>query len=590
MAGTVERLNLWSGGSTRWAAAFLVAGLTWAVLAEAVSVDGGEPVENAVLDGLAGASFTVAGAVALLRRPGNRIGPLMLAVGFTWFFGNFTAVHSAWPWAFAYTFEAVSACFIVWLILAYPTGFLPSKRQAGLVVAVAVTAVLSGILRTLSAHFLVYSGCTWCVRNPVPVIDNEGFHAAVEDAFDIVGAALAVVVFATVVARWHRATPAERRALRALWIASGLLALSYVAILLDQLLTLGANARPTFWSQHILVAAVPIVFLAGLLRLKLARGAVGRLLLEIEETPSHGALRNSLAAALRDPSIEVAYAVDSGGFVDADGHGVTLPGPGSGRAITYLDREGGRLGALVHDPVLVEQPELLSSVVAAARLALTNERLQALVRAQLEEVRASRLRIIEAADTERRRIERNLHDGAQQRLIGLRIAIQLARGRAAATSDGSDALALDEIDSEVLETIEELRRLAHGLHPAVLEDGSLADALDGLVLRAGLPVTVEATPDRPLAASVEAAAYYVVAESLSNAMKHSGATQVTIEARCQPDGLHVRVADDGEGGASIEPGGGLAGLRDRVEALRGQLDVVSSPRGGTVVHAAIPCE
>jgi signal transduction histidine kinase len=270
---------------------------------------------------------------------------------------------------------------------------------------------------------------------------------------------------------------------------------------------------------------------------------------------------------------------------------VTLPGPGSGRAITYLDRQGGRLGALVHDPVLVEQPELLSSVVAAARLALTNERLQALVRAQLEEVRASRLRIIEAADTERRRIERNLHDGAQQRLIGLRIAIQLARGRAAAARDGSVVPALDEIDSEVLGTIEELRRLAHGLHPAVLEDGSLADALDGLVLRAGLPVTVEATPDRPLAASVEAAAYYVVAESLSNAMKHSGATQVTIEARCQPDGnIHVRVVDDGQGGATIEPGGGLAGLRDRVEALRGQLDVVSSPVGGTVVHAAIPCE
>ena len=254
--------------------------------------------------------------------------------------------------------------------------------------------------------------------------------------------------------------------------------------------------------------------------------------------------------------------------------------------MTVLEHEGNRLAALVHDPALLDDPELVKAVGAAATLALENSRLQAELRAQLAEVRASRARIVEAGDKERRRLERDLHDGAQQHLLGIRLALQLARGQLA---DGGAALdeLLAEADTEAVDALAELRALARGIHPAILTEEGLPAALAALTRRTPVPVELTVDTDR-LPAPVEATAYFVTAEALANIAKHAHATQATVDIARANGRLTVEIADDGVGGADTDAPG-LRGLRDRVEALDGHLRIDSPPGHGTHLTATIPC-
>jgi signal transduction histidine kinase len=229
---------------------------------------------------------------------------------------------------------------------------------------------------------------------------------------------------------------------------------------------------------------------------------------------------------------------------------------------------------------------LLDAVGAAAGLALENARLQAELRAQLTEVRASRARLVEAGDAERRRLERDLHDGAQQRLLGIRLALQLARGR---LTDGGAAVEelLVEADAEVVGALAELRALARGIHPAILTEEGLASALGGLARRTPVPVQVSVCNER-LPAAVEATAYFVAAEALANIVKHACASRASLEVARSNGRLAVQVTDNGHGGADAA-GAGLRGLRDRVEALDGRLQIDSPPGRGTRISAEIPC-
>jgi signal transduction histidine kinase len=338
-----------------------------------------------------------------------------------------------------------------------------------------------------------------------------------------------------------------------------------------------------FWWQISGVAAVPLALLAGMLRSRLAQATVGELALRLEHTPPLE-FRNALARALRDPSLEVAFWLpDRREYVDSDGQPMTLPPDGRLRAVTHLDHDGTPVAALVHDPALRDEPDLVEAAGAAARLALENARLHAEVLAQLAEVQDSRRRIVEAGDAERRRIERDLHDGAQQRLVA--VALELRRlGR---NLDPELERELQGAVAQLQGALEDLRDLAHGVHPAVLTEEGLAAAIESLADRTPVPVTVTAVPAERLPAPVEAAAYFVTCEALANAVKHAGASRVTIAARVNGT-LRVEVADDGVGGA--DPGGeGLRGLADRVEALDGRLGVESRPDEGTVVWAEIPC-
>jgi signal transduction histidine kinase len=236
--------------------------------------------------------------------------------------------------------------------------------------------------------------------------------------------------------------------------------------------------------------------------------------------------------------------------------------------------------------VFYDQPAMLEAAGSAARFALENERLQAELRTQLVELRESRARIVRAADDERRRIERDLHDGAQQRLLGIGMALQLLRS---SRGDDERTLALlDETGVEVQAALHELRELARGIHPAVLADHGIGAAVRTLAERAAVPVQVDATDER-LPGEVETALYFVVAEALANIAKHAHATRATVKVARDNGAVRVEVSDDGVGGALLDGGSGLRGLADRAGALNGRLDVVSSPGRGTSVVVEIPC-
>jgi signal transduction histidine kinase len=305
------------------------------------------------------------------------------------------------------------------------------------------------------------------------------------------------------------------------------------------------------------------------------------------ETAGEGPVRELLAERLGDRSLNIAYWLpDREIFVDDRGRPVQLPAAGSGRAWTAVDRGGNRVAAIVHDAELDATPELVHAAASAAALALDNERLKADLRARLEELRHSRRRIVEAADDARRRIERDLHDGAQQQLVSLALDLRLLRAR---LKDDPDAAAtVEELADKLAAALAELRELARGIHPAVLSDHGLATAIHVLVERAPLPVDCSIEFDASLPRTAEAAAYFVVAEGLTNVVKYANATRASVRVRRRGDALEVVVADDGVGGAQMDAGSGLRGLSDRIAALEGELELDSPLGEGTRLTARMP--
>ncbi|HSP74063.1 MAG TPA: histidine kinase, partial [Gaiellaceae bacterium] len=293
--------------------------------------------------------------------------------------------------------------------------------------------------------------------------------------------------------------------------------------------------------------------------------------------------------ALEDSSLSLAYWLpERGTYVDPDGRPIELPAPGSGRIATEIEHAGAPLAVIVHDESLAEERELVRAVGGAAALTLENERLAAELRARIEELRASRARIVQATDDERRRLERDLHDGAQQRLVALALNLKLAQG--ALDDDPATVRELlgDAIE-ELSEATAELRELARGIHPAILTDRGLDAAVTALAGRASVPVELRALPDERLAAPVESTAYFVVAEALTNVARYAQASHAEVEIGQANGALVVEVRDDGGGGADARRGSGLRGLADRVAAVDGRLVVTSPPGAGTTVHAEIPC-
>jgi signal transduction histidine kinase len=274
-------------------------------------------------------------------------------------------------------------------------------------------------------------------------------------------------------------------------------------------------------------------------------------------------------------------------WADVDGHAVEVPDSESGRAVTLIDRDGERVAALIHDPSLEDEPQLLGAVSAAAAIALENARLHAELRARLDELRGSRQRVLEVGQQERQRLERNLHDGAQQRLIALRLELGLLEQHP--DTDPESKRRLSRARRQIALSLEDLRDVARGLHPAVVTGHGLAVALESLTARTPIPVQLTVALEDRLPEPLEVASYYVVSESLANVAKHADATSATVDVSRQSGNLVVEVIDDGVGGADTERGSGLRGLADRVEALGGRLRIWTPPGKGTRVRAEMPC-
>jgi signal transduction histidine kinase len=294
----------------------------------------------------------------------------------------------------------------------------------------------------------------------------------------------------------------------------------------------------------------------------------------------------ALALALEDPGAEVVFRLPETGAY-ADRHGRLLDAlPADGRARSTIGHDHREVGVLLHDPALVQRPDVLRPVLDAAAVAVELARLRVELRLQLAEVESSRTRIAQAGYEERRRLERDLHDGAQQRLVTLGIVLRRLQ-RSLPGEARILAPAFDAAVDEVAATIGDLRTIAAGLRPPRLDEG-LTAALEDLARAAAVTVELEATGDRA-PPEVEAVAYYIACEALTNAVKHAAPTRVTVQTTRTPESLRLVVVDDGVGGAAPGAGSGLAGMADRVAAQGGSLALKSPAGAGTRIDVELPC-
>ena len=551
------------------------------------------PPPEIAANALAGLVWLPILLVSLARQPNGRLWKLIFLLGVTWRIDALEYVPSSVVFSAARASDVAALAVFVHLVVSFPSGELRGRFDRR-VVAYGYALVIIWTLKEI-----LFAGDWWeigcnpdCIRNAFLLWPNPDLYEWLRNALALLASVtLFPLVIVAIWRHWRGATQPARRALLPLIVGIPIwLVTAQVEILgreLDWEPVVAFFDSPPGLVIHF---ATPLIFPVGVLIVlagtRYGRGRITSLIVELGRGVPVGGLRDVLARAIGDPTLELAFAAPTGsGFVDSSGQPVKLPASDPSRMVTRLERDGEVLGVLVHDPqVEAEDPGFVEAVGNAARLALENERLAAEVRAQLAEVRASRIRIVEAADAERRRVERDLHDGAQQRLVALALRLQIAKNDA----PGS-ALLLDEATNELETAIGEVRGLARGVHPTILTEAGLRSAIEGLAERAPIPVAVEVVDSR-FDSGVEATAYFVVAEALTNVARHARATQARVAIASGPDRLLVTVADDGVGGASLTAGSGLLGLRDRVAAIDGSFTVDSPVGAGTTVIADIPLE
>jgi signal transduction histidine kinase len=553
------------------------------------------PPEKAVVSYTAAFVAISIGVVVWQLRPDSRTGILLTAWPFVSLLSEMRLVFagSALAVTIGYATNWLAAPIFGQLVLSYPSGRLRYRLDRAAIALAYGLAAAFGLATILLFDPGIPNAATitWFEHHAAPITHLPGSQATgLPDAFDRSLVPLAVLFVALLVRKLVRATPGGRRVVLPLVIAAGFVAVQYLvqfAILGGPVNSYSSRHPVWFWIVIAAGLAVPVALAAGLLWGRRARAGVADLVVELERTPP-GAVRDALARTLGDPTLELAlWLPERRSYVDASGRPFELPAPDADRAVTVLGPTDAPVAALIHDPVLLERRRLLQAAGAAALLALENERLQAELRAQLAELRASRKRIVSAGDEERRRLERDLHDGAQQRLLSLGLALQLARGKLGADANGAGEL-LTEADGELRAALDELRELARGIHPAVLTEQGLGAALRSLAERSPVPVNINASPTR-LPAATEAAVYFVVSESLANVAKYARASSVRVNVTRTNGRVLVEVADDGVGGADPSRGTGLRGLADRLHSLDGELRIDSPSGRGTSLHAEIPC-
>lgn len=535
-----------------------------------------------------GILFLVAGVLGVTHRPLSPIGPLLVIAGSLYLLGRLQGADPPVLGLVANLANSVWQGVIFYVTFSFPLGRLHSP--------VAVLLVLGGLGFTFANNLFVL------VTTPTRVApgvspDNPWFVAVPQGTVDFVRPVLLYTGYLLIVGgaawltrRWLAASPPLRRVLTPVYVSA--LATSLTAVLLRATLgVVSPSTDPTqLVSMGLLVAygLLPVGFLIGLLRAHGARAAVADLVVELGELPTPQRLRAALADALHDPTLEViSWSGERNAFVDSDGRIAELPTDDAARAVTVLGRRGEPTAVLVHDPAVLHDPGLVAAVGTAVRLTLDIEQLETLVARQIDEVRASRARVAAAADGARERIERDIHDGTQQRLLGVAIGLQGLRRH---LDSGSPAAGeLDEVREQLNTALAELRELAQGIHPAVLTQHGLGPALRALGRRSSIPVEldIEEGEERPPAAT-EAALYFIASSALNNVQAHSRASRVDIRLHRGPDALRLSISDDGVGGATEGRGSGLTGMRDRAETVGGTLHI-DSPRGGpTRISAVIP--
>jgi signal transduction histidine kinase len=517
-----------------------------------------EPAWYGTLFPAVGTAYVGSGLLAWYRRPVNRVGPLLVAAGVVMYLAGFELTGTPVLIAIGLVFSLAPIAVILHLLLAFPAGRLTTRAARALAVAGYVVVVGTDVVR-----YSLTPGVPFAVGDAPAVVAAIGLTQRIGTV---------VIILATsalLVHRFRLATPTQRRTLAPLY-AFGILTIGYIVFAANVLPPLlGLDLSTVAATQVIAIGLIPFAFAVGVLRGGFARTAaledLGLWLAHGDRDPE--AVRGAVAETLGDPDARLVFRIDDG-YVDAGGNTAE---PGAGRTTARVLLHGAEIGAIVHDPALVPDSAHVDAVCGTIAIALDRQRLVA-------ELRASRARVTEAADAERRAIARDLHDGIQGRLVLLRL-------QAAGSVESGPGDVLAGLDR----AIDELRQLVHGVMPAMLVENGLGAAVEDLADRLPVRTAVDVRVHDDLPPVVQSTAYFVVAEALTNAIKHAGASQLDVRVRRDHADVHIEVCDDGCGGARVGGQGGLRGVRDRVEALGGRFEVADLPGGGTRLRGRLPC-
>jgi signal transduction histidine kinase len=450
---------------------------------EGIGVELGEPLVIAVLTAFLTLSYVLCGLFVWRRRPASRFGPLMIAAGFVNFASTLVWARSDVPNTVGQAIDLVPPVLFLHAFLAFPDGRLAGRFVRVIVVTSYVTAISLQLVRM---HFGEFGP-----HNLLEGHANPRVEAVVRPIqLTIVSVSCLAGVGVLAARRWRAGRPLRRSLV--LLVDAFALALVLIAFLFLSAAFGGPWVPQIRWAAFVTVALAPVVFLTGIFQARLARSALGELVVELRADLAPSDLRDALARTLRDRSLDLVYWLpEFATYADVDGHPVDIGDLGPGRATTPIDGKGEHVAALLHDPSLQDEPELLAAVTAAAGMAVENGRLQADLRARVEELRGSRARVIDAGQKERQRLERDLHDGAQQRLIALSLELSQLEQRLGGNPEATSRL--DQARRQIALSLEELRDVARGIHPAVLSGHGLQVALESITARAPVPVrlTVE---------------------------------------------------------------------------------------------------
>jgi signal transduction histidine kinase len=547
------------------------------------------PVAVVLLTLLTSTSFIVVGLIANRRSREDRVAWVMIAAGFAAIPIGLQSTDMRVPLTVGVLASHLMPVLIGHLLMIYPSGRFESKFQR---IVISLGYVDALLLAWPAIFVLAFQlECESCGANPLLVRADEQMFNAISAGRLTIDALLVIGLAIALTQRWYASVPTRRSVLAPVIWSGGLtiaiFALTFVSAIAGASEELVRNLNLAILSLSL---SIPCSVAYGLVHSRFTRaGAVSDLVATLARGESlEEDLRDVLARALQDPTLELAYWLpDRKHFVDSGGQPVESPHAHSRRRWQTVNSNGEMIAAIIYDDTMGDQTRLVEAAAGAAALSLENKRLEAELRAHVKDLEASRVRLVEATDAERQRFERDLHDGAQQQLLAIAMRLNRARSKLPDDPEGASEL-FERAVLALTDATVELRKIARGLHPANLSSDGLAGALLGLVDRSPVPAEIISVPQGRLPEQIEATVYFLVAEALTNAARHSKAMHVTVAVAERDDLIHLEVRDDGVGGADVDTGSGLAGLVERVSAFGGTLTVVSPEGAGTILTAALP--
>ncbi|WP_457971608.1 sensor histidine kinase [Arthrobacter sp. D1-17] len=534
-----------------------------------------------------GLAFIVAGVTAWGSRPTRNPGVLLCVAGWLWLASGIRRSSDPVAFTLGVTLTLMYQPPLLQLALSFPSGLLRSRAEKAGVTFFYVSWLLAPVAgwAFFDPRPHIKEGVSTS-RNLLLLWDSPALMDTVGNGVRTFQISVGVAIVAVLIDRWRTGTRAYRSAFLPLWLAVIVKTAATVWVSLAVIQVSGSLSSEALLWQYPATAMVPLAVLFGLWRYRFARGSLGDLMVEVGSAPVGDRLVGALRRSVHDPTLTLLrWVPDQVSFVDSNGVSQSLPDASTGRASMVLERHGVPVGALIFDEALQDQPQLLAAVRSATSLSLENQQMEQQLRDQLIEVRRSRERIVTAGDSRRRQLERDLHDGAQQRLVA--VAMELARAnRATDLREVQDLVG--QASAELSEALDELRELARGVYPPSLREKGLAGSLAALAERSSVPVELDLKTDNAIPAHVEVAAYFICAEAVTNATKYAKAGSIRICINGDDREMRMVIVDNGIGGARPGADGGLQGIADRAAALGGSLSVDSPDGKGTAIRAVLP--